>query len=114
MLEGELITGERDHRVAGRVWVHAMQIDAPTKIAPGDAVVVGNRTDAQRLAMSGRNTPDPRHARPLDDSVARLDRAIATLEGRHPDYWHFLTETEAVRQTVAHVVAQIREERGGA
>nr|WP_206326249.1 hypothetical protein [Streptomyces sp. N502] len=68
--------------------------------------------DAQRLAMAGRNTPDPRHARPLDDSVGRLERAIATLDGRHPDYWHFLTETEAVRQTVARVVAQIREERG--
>lgn len=68
--------------------------------------------DAQRLAMAGRNTPDPRHARPLDDSVARLERAIGTLEGRHPDYWHFLTETEAVRQTVARVVTQIREERG--
>lgn len=68
--------------------------------------------DAQRLAMTGRNTPDPRHARPLDESVARLDRAIGTLEGRHPDYWHFLTETEAVRQAVARVVAQIRDERG--
>lgn len=68
--------------------------------------------DAQRLAMAGRNTPDPRHARPLDDAVARLERAITTLDGRHPDYWHFLTETEAVRQAVAHVVAQIREERG--
>ncbi|CAO0834631.1 putative protein OS=Streptomyces microflavus OX=1919 GN=Smic_21400 PE=4 SV=1 [Streptomyces microflavus] len=52
--------------------------------------------DAQRLA-DGRHTPDPRHARPLDDSVTGLDRAIAGLEGRHPDYWHFLTETEAVR-----------------
>ncbi|WP_395482814.1 hypothetical protein [Streptomyces sp. KHY 26] len=70
--------------------------------------------DAQRLAMAGRTTPDPRHARPLDDAVARLDRAVAGLEGgRHPDYWHFLTETEAVRQTVAQVVARIREERGG-
>ena len=69
--------------------------------------------DAQRLAMTGRATPDPRHARPLDDSVARLERAIASLEGRHPDYWHFLTETEAVRESVAHVVSQIREERGG-
>ncbi|PJM97147.1 hypothetical protein [Streptomyces sp. CB01373] len=68
--------------------------------------------DAQRLAMSGRTTPDPRHAGPLDDSVGRLERAVATLEGRHPDYWHFLTETEAVRQTVAAVVARIREERG--
>ncbi|KUN28711.1 hypothetical protein AQJ23_07185 [Streptomyces antibioticus] len=70
--------------------------------------------DAQRLAMTGRNTPDPRHARPLDEAVARLDRAIGTLEGRHPDYWHFLTETEAVRQAVARVVAQIRDERGAA
>jgi chromosome segregation ATPase len=68
--------------------------------------------DAQRLAMAGRNTPDPRHARPLDDAVARLDRAIAGLEGRHPDYWHFLMETEAVRRAVAHVVSGIREERG--
>lgn len=68
--------------------------------------------DAQRLAMAGRATPDPRHARPLDDSVARLDRAIATLQGRHPDYWHFLTETEAVRETVARVVSRIREDRG--
>ncbi|WP_443071707.1 hypothetical protein [Streptomyces sp. WMMC940] len=70
--------------------------------------------DAQRLAMAGRNTPDPRHARPLDDSVARLDRAIAGLEGRHPDYWHFLTELEAVRRSVARVVEQIRGERGPA
>lgn len=68
--------------------------------------------DAQRLAMTGRTSPDPRHARPLDDAVARLDRAVGALQGRHPDYWHFLTETEAVRQSVARVVAQIREDRG--
>ncbi|MER8003712.1 hypothetical protein [Streptomyces sp. NPDC095613] len=68
--------------------------------------------DAQRLAMAGRTTPEPRHARPLDDAVGRLDRAVAALDGRHPDYWRFLTETEAVRTTVARVVAEIREERG--
>ena len=67
--------------------------------------------DAQRLAMAGRSTPDPRHARPLDDAVARLDRAVASLEGRHPDYWHFLTETDAVKETVQRVVEQIREQR---
>ncbi|MFJ9408272.1 hypothetical protein [Streptomyces sp. NPDC101393] len=69
--------------------------------------------DAQRLAMAGRSTPDPRHAGPLDDAVARLDRAVDSLEGRHPDWWHFLTETEAIRRTVAQVVQEIRDARGG-
>ncbi|MEU5216391.1 hypothetical protein AB0G79_09330 [Streptomyces sp. NPDC020807] len=68
--------------------------------------------DAQRLAMDGRQTPDPRHARPLDEAVARLDRAVDSLEGRHPDYWHFLGELEGVRATAAQVVEHIREERG--
>ncbi|WP_138959509.1 hypothetical protein [Streptomyces sp. YIM 121038] len=68
--------------------------------------------DAQRLAMAGRQRPDPRDARPLDEAVARLDRAVGALEGRHPDYWQFLTEMEAVRATAARVVARIREERG--
>ncbi|WP_405581006.1 hypothetical protein [Streptomyces sp. NBC_01190] len=67
--------------------------------------------DAQRLAMQGRSTPEPRHARPLDEAVARLDHAVAALEGRHPDYWAFLTETAAVRETAHRVVTNIREDR---
>jgi chromosome segregation ATPase len=67
--------------------------------------------DAQRLAMQGRATPEPRHARPLDEAVARLDSAVAALGGRHPDYWAFLTETAAVRETANRVVANIREDR---
>ncbi|MFC9297689.1 hypothetical protein ACFTWH_20580 [Streptomyces sp. NPDC057011] len=70
--------------------------------------------DAQRLAMAGRSVPDPRHARPLDDSVARVDRALAGLEGRHPDYWHFLQEMEGVRAAVGRVVADIRDGRATA
>lgn len=67
--------------------------------------------DAQRLAMAGRSTPDPRHAGPLDDAVARVDRAVDGLTGRHPDYWHLLTELDAVKETVQRVVEQIREQR---
>ncbi|RST03394.1 hypothetical protein EF910_20845 [Streptomyces sp. WAC07149] len=67
--------------------------------------------DAQRLAMAGRSVPDPRHARPLDESVARMERALAGLEGRHPDYWHFLQELEQVRAAVGRVVSDIRGER---
>ncbi|MCX4525684.1 MULTISPECIES: hypothetical protein [unclassified Streptomyces] len=68
--------------------------------------------DAQRLAMAGRSVPEPRHARPLDEAVARMERALAGLEGRHPDYWHFLQEMEQVRLAVGHVVSDIREQRG--
>ncbi|ARQ71009.1 hypothetical protein CAG99_21135 [Streptomyces marincola] len=69
--------------------------------------------DAQRLAMAGRSVPEPRHARPLDAAVERLDRAVARLEsgGRHPDYWEFLTEMDAVRSAVAAVVEEIRAGR---
>lgn len=69
--------------------------------------------DAQRLAMSGRSVPDPRHAGPLDSAVERLERAVAALEsgGRNPDYWLFLTETRAVRDMAAAVVEAIREGR---
>lgn len=69
--------------------------------------------DAQRLAMTGRSTPDPAHAQPLDASVERLERAVAALEsgGRHPDYWHFLTELDTIKETVADVVQRIRQER---
>ncbi|MDI5961530.1 hypothetical protein [Streptantibioticus silvisoli] len=67
--------------------------------------------DAQRLAMQGRATPEPKHARPLDEGVTRLDAAVAALTGRHPDYWAFLTETAAIRQTAERVVLNIREER---
>ncbi|MGW0391640.1 hypothetical protein ACWDYJ_12225 [Streptomyces sp. NPDC003042] len=68
--------------------------------------------DAQRLAMAGRSVPDPRHARPLDAAVARVERALAALEGRHPDYWAFLLEMEDVRRAVNRVVNEIRAERG--
>ncbi|MGF1429484.1 hypothetical protein [Kitasatospora sp. LaBMicrA B282] len=70
--------------------------------------------DAQRLAMAGRQVPDPRHAGPLDAAVGRLDRAVEGLAaaGAHPDYWHFLTELDGVRQTAAEVVGLIRAGHG--
>jgi manganese-dependent inorganic pyrophosphatase len=50
VLEGELVTGE-DRQLAGRVWVHSMDVDSPSGISGGDVVVVGNRPDAQRLVL---------------------------------------------------------------
>ena len=50
VLEGRLVTGE-DRWLAGRVWVHSMDVSAPSGISSGDVVVLGNRADAQRLAI---------------------------------------------------------------
>ncbi|MDT0451688.1 hypothetical protein [Streptomyces hesseae] len=100
--EGITAAGDRLRRLDEVAFDHGKEVER-TRFA---------LRDAQRLAMDGRSTPDPRHARPLDDAVARLERAVDGLEGRHPDWWHFLTETEAVRDTAARVVQEIRDERG--
>jgi manganese-dependent inorganic pyrophosphatase len=50
VLQGELVTGE-ERSLAGRVWASAMEVSTGTRVAQGDVVVVGNRSDAQRLAI---------------------------------------------------------------
>ena len=52
VLEGEQLVGEADHEVNGRVWVLAMATESlPLGFEAGDVVVVGNRPDAQRIAI---------------------------------------------------------------
>ena len=71
VLDGDLVTGE-DHRLSGRVWVHAMELDSPSGIGSGDVVVSGNRPEVHRmviergvslLVLSNR-------AQPVDEIVA--------------------------------------------
>jgi manganese-dependent inorganic pyrophosphatase len=51
-LDGELVSGDGDCELAGRVWVLAMDVGSlPDDIGDGDVVVVGNREDAQRRAI---------------------------------------------------------------
>ncbi|HWD65115.1 MAG TPA: putative manganese-dependent inorganic diphosphatase [Solirubrobacteraceae bacterium] len=50
VLDGELVTGE-NRQLSGRVWVHSMDVNTKSGISDGDVVVVGNRTDAQRLCL---------------------------------------------------------------
>lgn len=49
-LEGELLCGE-DRQLTGRVWVHAIDVSTPSGISDGDVVVVGDRREAQMLAI---------------------------------------------------------------
>jgi len=51
VLEGRLAVGE-DRVLSGRVWVHSMDSTAESGVSGGDVVVVGNRVDAQRLAIT--------------------------------------------------------------
>src|ERR671938_71998 len=51
-LDGELVSGDDERELAGRVWVLAMDVASlPDEIGDGDVVVVGNRDDAQRRAI---------------------------------------------------------------
>jgi manganese-dependent inorganic pyrophosphatase len=49
VLGGKLLTGD-DKPLTGRVWVHSMD-PSRSGASEGDVVVVGNRSDAQRLAI---------------------------------------------------------------
>jgi manganese-dependent inorganic pyrophosphatase len=52
VLEGELLVGEAEDEVTGRVWVLAMATESlPMGFTEGDVVVVGDRPDAQRIAI---------------------------------------------------------------
>jgi manganese-dependent inorganic pyrophosphatase len=50
VLQGRLVAGE-NKLLAGRVWAHSMDVRTPSGISGGDVVVLGNRPDAQRLAI---------------------------------------------------------------
>jgi len=50
VLEGDLVAGD-DRQLSGRVWVHSMDTKAESGISDGDVVVVGNRREAQLLAI---------------------------------------------------------------
>jgi manganese-dependent inorganic pyrophosphatase len=52
VLEGRQLVGGADREIAGRVWVLAMATESlPLGFAAGDVVVVGDRPDAQRIAI---------------------------------------------------------------
>lgn len=52
----------------------------------------------------------------LDAQTARVDRAVAALQGVHPDYWALVRELDAVHDFVRDVVERVRQSarQGGA
>lgn len=64
--------------------------------------------DAQRLAVD--RGAQAQWGAALDAQALRIDRIVATLSGRHPDYWRYHFELNDVAQFVAGIVARIRQE----
>ncbi|WP_225725841.1 MULTISPECIES: hypothetical protein [unclassified Nocardia] len=66
--------------------------------------------DAQMLAVGRGLTAE--WGSVLDAQSARIDRITESLTGRHPDYWAYVTELDAVAEFVAGVVDRIRKQAG--
>ncbi|MFJ9368589.1 hypothetical protein ACIRRA_29760 [Nocardia sp. NPDC101769] len=62
--------------------------------------------DAQMLAVDKGVVPQ--WGSVLDAQAERLDRASAGLTGRHPDYWAYVSELDAISAFVAGVVERMR------
>ncbi|SIR89841.1 serine/threonine-protein kinase [Williamsia sterculiae] len=65
--------------------------------------------DAQLLAVSRGQVAQ--WGSVLDAQQDRVDRAGAALQGRHPDYWAYLTELNRISAFVADVVDKMRARR---
>jgi manganese-dependent inorganic pyrophosphatase len=52
VLEGELLAGDPNVEIKGRVWVQAMHSTANSKVQPGDVVVIGDRPNATESALA--------------------------------------------------------------
>jgi manganese-dependent inorganic pyrophosphatase len=83
VLEGEQLVGEPTQEVGGRVWVLAMATESlPLGFTAGDVVVVGNRPDAQRIAIDTGVAllVTSNDTRPSDDILAMArERGIAVV-----------------------------------
>lgn len=64
--------------------------------------------DAQRLAVDRDAVAE--WGTVLDAQVLRIDRIVATLNGRHPDYWKYHLALEEVSQFVSTIINRIRHQ----
>ncbi len=131
VLQGELLTGE-NRTLAGRVWVQSMDPGSPSGISEGDVVVLGNRDDAQALAInlgaallvvSKRTRPSPRILELADEHgtaviVSPLDTYVSARMITLAAPCHALMEadplTAAPVDVVRDVADQVKETHYGA
>jgi manganese-dependent inorganic pyrophosphatase len=122
VLEGELLMGD-DKVLSGRVWVQSMDATR-SGVTDGDVVVVGNRADAQRLAiekgaqllvLSNDSTPgeeilDLARERGIAVIVSPLDSYVSGRMITLAAPCGALMERDAVTATTEDLVADISEQ----
>jgi manganese-dependent inorganic pyrophosphatase len=123
VLQGELVTGA-DRLLAGRVWVHSMDVDSPSGISDGDVVVLGNREDAQSLAielgaalvvLSNASRPSPgvvelARRREAAIAVSPLDTYVSARMITLAAPCRALMEKDPLAITAEYLVADISEQ----
>ena len=89
VLDGTLIAGDEQRRLAGRVWVQSMDISSPTRMEAGDVVVVGDRPDIQRRAVErgAGMLVTSNGTRPPDDVLELAkERGVAVVSSKLDSY----------------------------
>jgi manganese-dependent inorganic pyrophosphatase len=85
VLEGELVAGDPEREIRGRVWVQAMHSTSPSKVGSGDVVVVGDRPHAQEDALKrGISLLVLSNDVPADEHVLGLAADAGTAVVRSP------------------------------
>jgi manganese-dependent inorganic pyrophosphatase len=124
VLQGELVTGDPEREIAGRVWVQAMDVSSPSRVEEGDVVVVGDRPDVQRrmlergaaLVIASNSTAPTeevlRLARERDACVATssLDSYVSARMVTLAAPCHALMDTNPLTVRVDDLISDISEE----
>jgi manganese-dependent inorganic pyrophosphatase len=124
VLQGELVTGDPEREIAGRVWVQAMDVSSASRVEEGDVVVVGDRPDVQRrmlergaaLVIASNSTAPTeevlRLARERDACVATssLDSYVSARLVTLAAPCHALMDTNPLTVRVDDLISDISDE----
>jgi hypothetical protein len=103
------LLAEAEHDVDAVTNRLSMLRDVRANPAEREKAVRFRLRDAQMLAVGRGLTAE--WGSVLDAQIDRIDRIAGALTGRHPDYWAYVTELDAVAAFIAGAVDKIRNER---
>ena len=124
VLEAEVLAGDHQDEVDGRVWVLAQHVDSLPDIAGGDVAVVGDREDAQAraiemgvglLVLSNGSRPSPDLLRAARDAgtaviVSAMDTYVTGRMVTLSEPSHALMEREPLTARPTDLLDEVADE----